>query len=399
MNRRLLLVVITLALAIPPCWAQSAATSTAASPTASAQTPPAQAQRPQPPPPIVSPDVHPDGTVTFRFRDPNAQEVGLNLEGTTKPQPMEKDDQGVWSITTQPLAPDYYGYTFDADGVNLVDPSNTLMKTNLLFLSNMVHVPGAPPPDWETTDVPHGVVHHYFYHSGVVGDDRDYFVYTPPGYNPKAKTTYPVLYLQHGYSDGADGWTAVGRANFILDNLIAQDKVEPMLIVMSLGYGAPEILHRGPGSFHDPNLVQRNMDKFGEALITEVIPQVEKDFRVKADREHRALAGLSMGGAESLYVGLNHLDEFAWIGSFSAGGLGDNYGTEFPNLGSAVNSQVRLLWIACGTDDHLIGPNRKFREWLTSKGIQHTDIETPGMHTWMVWRRNLIAFAPLLFQK
>jgi enterochelin esterase-like enzyme len=259
-------------------------------------------------------------------------------------------------------------------------------------------VPGSPPPDWETEDVPHGVVHHYFYHSAVVGDDRDYFVYTPPGYDPDAKTLYPVFYLQHGFSDGADGWTAVGRANFILDNLMAQGKVKPMLIVMTLGYGAPEILHRGPGSFRDPSLVQRNMDRFGEALITEVIPQVEKNYRVIADREHRALAGLSMGGAESLYVGLNHLDEFAWVGSFSAGGLGNDYTTEFPHLDSGANAQLRLLWIACGTDDRLIEPNRKFREWLTSKSIQHTDIETPGMHTWMVWRRNLIAFAPLLFQ-
>jgi enterochelin esterase-like enzyme len=378
MKRIALHVVVLLSMAVLPVWAQS---------------PP-----PQPPPPIVSPEVHPDRTVTFRFRDPNAKEVSVNLEGAGKPQPMEKDDQGVWSATTQPLEPEYYGYSFRADGVNLLDPSNTVMKPNLLSQSNEVHVSGSPVPDWETTDVPHGVVHHYFYHSAVVGDDRDYFVYTPPGYDPNGTASYPVFYLQHGFSDGADGWTEVGRANFILDNLIAQGKVKPMLIVMSLGYGAPEVLHRGPGSFRDPSLTQRNMDKFGEALITEVIPQVEKAYRVKADREDRALAGLSMGGAESLYVGLNHLDTFAWVGSFSAGGLGDSYDAEFPKLGSASKSQLRLLWIACGTEDRLIEPNRKFRDWLTSKGVQHTDIETPGMHTWMVWRRNLIAFTPLLFQ-
>ena len=360
----------------------------------------AQAQPPQPPPRIVSPEVHPDRTVTFRFRDPNAKEVALHLEGAAKPDPMQKDDQGVWSVTTQPLEPDYYGYSFEADGVELLDPSNTLMKPNLLSQSNEVHVPGSPPPDWETADVPHGVVHHHFYHSAVVGDDRDYYVYTPPDYYNAANLTvfYPVFYLQHGYSDGADGWTAVGRANFILDNLIAQGKVKPMLIVMSLGYGALEMLHRGTGAFRDPGLTERNMSKFGEALITEVMPQVEKTYRVKADRDHRALAGLSMGGAESLYVGLNHLNEFGWVGSFSAGGLGDKYDSEFPGLSSGANSQLHLLWIACGTEDHLIGPNRKFREWLTAKRVQHTDIETPGMHTWMVWRRNLIVFAPLLFQ-
>jgi enterochelin esterase family protein len=361
--------------------------------------PAAQAQPPQPPARIVSPEVHSDRTVTFRFRDLNAKDVSLNLEGAGKPQPMEKDDQGVWSVTTQPLEPDYYGYSFDADGVELLDPSNTLMKPNLLSQSNEVHVPGSPPPDWETTEVPHGAVHRHFYHSAVVGDNRDYYVYTPPGYNPAAKTSYPVFYLQHGYSDGAEGWTAVGRANFILDNLIAQGKVKPMLIVMTLGYGAPEVLQRGFRAFRDPNLIQRNMDKFGEALITEVIPQVEKGYRVKADRDHRALAGLSMGGAESLYVGLNHLDTFAWIGSFSAGGLADNYDIEFPKLDSKANGELRLLWIACGTEDRLIEPNRKFRQWLASKGVQHTDIETPGMHTWMVWRRNLITFTPLLFQR
>jgi enterochelin esterase-like enzyme len=394
MKRRSFLLVTFLAVAVFPAWAQPPATQSSAS-----QKPPTQVQPPQPPPRIVSPEVHPDRTVTFRFRDPNAKDVALNLEGVAKPQPMAKNDQGVWSVTTQPLEPDYYGYSFEADGVHLLDPSNTLMKPNLLSQSNEVHVPGSPPADWETTEVPHGVVHHHFYHSAVVGDDRDFFVYTPPGYDPNAAASYPVFYLQHGYSDGADGWVAVGRANFILDNLIAQGKVKPMLIVMALGYGAPEVLQRGFGAFRDPSLIQRNMDKFGEALITEVIPQVEKIYRVKADREDRALAGLSMGGAESLYVGLNHLDHFAWIGSFSAGGLGDKYDTEFPALNSGANAQLHLLWIACGTEDRLIEPNRKFREWLTSKGgVQHTDIETPGMHTWMVWRRNLIAFAPLLFQ-
>jgi enterochelin esterase-like enzyme len=171
-----------------------------------------------------------------------------------------------------------------------------------------------------------------------------------------------------------------------------------MLIVMTLGYGAPQILTHGFASFQHASLVKENMDKFGEALITEVIPQVEGNYHVTSDRNARALAGLSMGGAESLYVGLNHLDRFAWIGSFSAGGLGGDYDAEFPSLDSKANDQLHLLWIACGTEDHLIEPNRKFREWLTSKGVKHTDIETPGMHTWMVWRRNLANFAPLLFQ-
>jgi enterochelin esterase-like enzyme len=363
------------------------------------QTPaPNAAPRPQqPPPPMVSPEVLSDHRVTFRLRDPNAKEVVLAREGA-KPLAMQKDDQGVWSVTTDPLEPDYYGYTFVADGVGLFDPSNPLRKPNFLFVSSEVHVPGPASLPWEVNDVPHGVVHHHFYHSAVVGDNRDYYVYTPPGYDAKTKKPYPVLYLLHGYSDDASGWTAVGRANVILDNLIAQGEAKPMLIVMTLGYGDLAMLTRGFGAFRDDSLRQRNMTKFRDALLTEVMPQVEKTYRVSANRNDRAIAGLSMGGAESLYTGLNSIDHYAWIGAFSSGGLAEDFASEFPNLDSKANSQLHALWIACGTDDGLINLNRKFREWLKSKGVEHTDIETPGAHTWMVWRRNLANFAPLLFQ-
>jgi len=379
----------TLSLWLAVFFAASASIGLAQTP----QRPPA----PPPPPPLISPEVQSDHRVTFRLRNPNAKEVMFAREGT-QPVPMQKDDQGVWSITTDPLEPDYYGYTLVADGVGLIDPSNSLMKPNLLFTQSMVHVPGPSSLPWELNDVPHGVIHHHFYRSGVVGDDRDYYVYTLPGYDPTAKQLYPVLYLLHGYSDDASGWTAVGRAHVILDNLIAQGKAKPMIVVMPLGYGAPEMLTRGSGAFRDTSLRQRNMDRFRDALLTEVIPQVERTYRALTDRNSRAIAGLSMGGAESLYTGLNALDHFAWVGSFSAGGLGEDFNAQFPSLDSKANTQLHVLWIACGTEDRLIEPNRKFREWLASKGIQHTDIETPGMHTWMVWRRNLAAFASLLFQ-
>jgi enterochelin esterase-like enzyme len=185
----------------------------------------------------------------------------------------------------------------------------------------------------------------------------------------------------------------------ILDNLIAQGKAKPMLIVMPLGYGAPEIVVPNFAGFRDPGLRQRNYDRFRDALLTEVIPAVEKGYRVSKGRGSRAIAGLSMGGAESLMVGLNALDRFAWVGAFSSGGLSDEFNTTFPKLDSSASSQLRLLWIACGTEDRLIDGSRKFREWLQSKGVRHTGIETPGAHTWMVWRRNLAAFAPLLFQE
>ena len=359
---------------------------------------PARPQAPPQPQPIQSPEVQPDHRVTFRFRDPNAREVMLNREGA-KPAPMQKDVQGVWSVTTDPLDPDLYGYSFVADGVSLIDPSNPSMKPNLLGTQSLVHVPGPASLPWEASDVPRGAIHHHFYRSAVVGDDRDYYVYTPHAYDPTAKQLYSVLCLLHGFSDDASAWTAVGRAHVILDNLIAQGKANPMIVVMPLGYGAPEIVSRGVVSFRDATLRQRNFNKFRDALLTEVIPQVEAAYRVSKDPNSRAIAGLSMGGAESLLTGLNALDHFAWIGAFSSGGLGEDFNAEFPALDSKANAQLRLLWIACGTDDRLIELNRKFRDWLRSKGVQHADIETPGAHTWMVWRRNLASFAPLSFQE
>lgn len=352
---------------------------------------------PAPPPPVRSPEVNSDNSVTFRLRAPNAKEVLLGREGTQR-VPMQKDEQGVWSVKTDPLEPDIYGYSFIVDGVGLMDPNTSLMKPNLLNQQSAVHVPGPASLPWEIADVPRGAIDHHFYRSAVVGDNRDFYVYTPPGYDPAAKKTYPVLYLLHGYSDDASGWTSVGVANVIIDNLIAQGKAKPMLIVMTLGYGAPEIVQRGGPGLRAPGLLKTNYEKYRDALFTEVVPQVEKEYRVSKDRNSRAIAGLSMGGAESLFVGLNALDRFAWIGSFSAGGAAEDYAGTFPNLDAKANAKIRLLWIACGTDDRLIEPNRKFREWLKSKGVEHTTIETPGAHTWMVWRRNLANFAPLLFQ-
>jgi enterochelin esterase family protein len=347
---------------------------------------------------IISPQVQSDNRVIFRFRAPNAQKVELQLEGLTAHLPMQKDDSGVWSITSDPLEPDYYGYSFVSDGVALIDPSNPLLKPNLLSTQSMVHVPGPSSLPWEINDVPHGVLHHHFYKSGVVGDQRDYYVYTPPGYDAAAKKRkYPVLYLLHGYSDDASGWTAVGRANVILDNLIAQQKARPMIVVMTLGYGAPEIVAHGAVTLSHNDLRQRNLDKYRESLLTEVIPQVEREYRTLTDTNSRAIAGLSMGGSESLFVGLTS-NRFAWIGAFSTGGLSDDLNQQLSEMKPDNLRTLKLLWIACGTDDHLFPTNQRIREWLTSKGIKHTDIDTPGAHTWMVWRRNLANFAPLLFQ-
>jgi enterochelin esterase-like enzyme len=356
-----------------------------------------QAKAPQPPERVISPEVHPDSSVTFRFVAPNAQEVKLERDGA-EAVAMQKDDRGVWSVTTPPLAPDYYEYSFAVDGARALDPFNSVLVPNLISPSNAVLVPGGTSVRWEVNDVPHGEIHHHFYKSIAADDNRDYYVYTPPGYDAKAKKTYPVLYLLHGFSDDASAWTAVGKANVILDNLIAIGKVQPMIVVMPLGYGTMEMVRLGWGAWGHGDVREKNFKNFQIAVLTEVIPLIESEYRVTRNRSARAIAGLSMGGSESLLTGLNNLDKFAWIGAFSSGGIPEDFDQTFPRLDANAGQQIRLLWIACGTEDHLITVNRKFREWLKTKGIPHTDIETPGAHSWMVWRRNLVEFTQLLFR-
>jgi len=343
-------------------------------------------------PPVLSPEVHADRRVTFRVRAPNAQKVELALE-TFPRREMSKGEGGVWTLTTDPLEPDIYGYTFVIDGTGFVDPANGMTKPNALSTSSAVLVPGDPPRPWEQTGVPHGAVHQHFHESKIAGDKRDFFVYTPPNYNPRKR--YPLLVLCHGFSDYANGWTAVGRAHFILDNLIARGEIRPLIVVMPLGYGVPLESLRAAAR-RTPEMWKQNAEKFTEALLNEVLPAVERAYSVETKRDKRAIAGLSMGGGEALMAGLNHLDRFAWIGAFSAGGAAGDPGDVFPKLSEKDNARIRLLWIACGKDDRLVEGNRKFVEWLKSRGIRHTWVETEGAHTWPVWRRYLIEFTKLL---
>ncbi|MBN1361821.1 MAG: hypothetical protein JW993_14590 [Sedimentisphaerales bacterium] len=346
---------------------------------------------------MVSPEVHSDSRVTFRLRAPDAQAVTLRLEATRVP-PMQKGERGIWSITTEPLKPDLYAYTFMVDGVKVLDPSNPALKYNLLNSESLLHVPGPATLLWEINDVPHGVIHRHLYRSAIVGDDRPFLVYTPPGYDPAAKRTYPVLYLLHGYSDAEDAWTSVGRANVILDNLIARGQARPMLIVMPLGYGNREVIEGGWQGLARPGVFQDSNEKSRDALLKEVIPQVEKAYCISSDRAARAIAGLSVGGTQSLLIGLNAPESFAWIGTFSSGGLDPEFEKVYPNVDESLNAQLRLLWIACGQQDGLIGVNRKLVDWLKSKGVEPAWTEIPGGHSFMVWRRLLADFAPLLFQ-
>ena len=283
--------------------------------------------------PLISPEVHPDRTVTFRLKAPNAKEVLVRYDLGTNT--LQRDEQGIWSNTTEPLDPDIYSYSFLVDGLRINDPANSFLKYSLIDTESQVHVPGPATLPWEINDVPHGVIHRHHYRSKICDDERDVLVYTPPGYNPAARKTYPVLYLLHGFSDAEDAWIDVGRANVILDNLIARKQARPMVIVMPLGYGTLHMLDGGwQAKRTGPEWWKVRDDsftKFHDSLLAEIIPAVEKDYRVSTDRTARAIAGLSMGGEQSLVFGLNGLDRFAWIGAFSSGGLKNiDFDQEFP---------------------------------------------------------------------
>jgi enterochelin esterase family protein len=341
--------------------------------------------------PVVSPEVQADRKVTFRIRAPKATEVVLNGEwkGGGK-LAMTKDEQGVWSITVGPLEPDLYGYSFAVDGMTVTDPSNSVLKPMRSPRTSVVDVPGDPPRlhDWQ--DVPHGTVRLHEYVSKSLGRRRLLRVYTPPGYDKDPSATYPVLYLFHGSGDNEATWTAFGRAHLIADNLLAQGKAKAMIIVMTDGHAV------APGG--PPESRGKNVEAFGKDLLEDVMPLVESTYRTKADREQRAIVGLSMGGGQSLTVGLNHLDRFAWVGGFSSA-IGNPETTLATALAdpAATNAKLRLLWIACGKDDGLVKNAQTLSDVLKAKEIRHELKITEGNHSWPVWRKYLGEFLPLLF--
>jgi enterochelin esterase family protein len=374
----------------------------------SAQTPPIPAS-PQttqrtprvPRPPVLnSHEVAADGTVTFRYQNAAAKTVTVGIGSFPTSFPLVNDGNGLWTFSKQ-LKPETYGYSFTVDGVSQLDPLNRDTVPNLESLGSMVTVPGPTPMLWEVQDVPHGEIHHIFYKTkfviGLPGNQSDYYVYTPPGYDPRGKTRYPVLYLLHGHSDDAQAWTVVGKANIILDNLIAQGKAKPMIVVMPFGYGKIDHeRHQLIGLINDPSLTV-DQQPYIETVLQEIMPAVDANYRVYTDRDHRAITGLSMGGQESLTIGLTHPQIFGWIGSFSAGA--SNLHIPALNLEPAAKANLHLLWIACGTEDSLITPNRRVVGELKAINYPVTQIETPGIHTWIVWHDNLINFSQLIFSK
>jgi len=346
------------------------------------------------PPQPISPEVHADRTITFRVRAPNATNVSVSGEWPGA-KPMTKDDNGNWSVTVGPLAPELYSYSFSIDGFQTLDPGNPAVKPGRSPRTSMVEVPGQPPLLHEfDAAVPHGTVREHRYQSKSLGKQRSLHVYTPPGYDQSRKDL-PVMYLLHGSGDNDGTWAALGRANVIMDNLIASKKAKPMIVVMTDGhaYVAP------PGTSPTNAAVRgRNTKDYERDLLEDVMPFVEANYRTINKRESRAIIGLSMGGGQSLTVGLNHLARFAWVGGMSASAPDTNSISSVFADGKATNKKLKLLWIAIGKDDFLLNRNKPLDEALTASGINHTFKITEGNHSWPVWRKYLAEFAPLVFQ-
>ena len=365
------------------------------------------------PPAVTSPDIASDRRVTFRLYAPNASAVLVNGEWQGGNRlAMTKDAAGIWSVVTEPIAPEAYFYTFNVDGVTLNDPANP--RRNVLF------VPGPESSAYTVKDIPHGDIRQVWYSSPTMKVRRRMLVYTPPGYD-QSNERYPVLYLLHGWGGDEEEWTNAGYLPEIMDGLVAEKKIKPMLVVMPNGHpdepAAPHVLPvtRRP-TLPNAQISEMHTRLSSQGLVDDVIPFVEANYRVKTSREDRAVAGLSMGGEQAVFTGLNHLDRFAWIGSFSGafvmlpgrtapssqGDTGINasmLATNFPQLSASAARQLRLLYFSCGTDDTLIASNRDVKKWLKEKQISFVDVETPDYaHVWRYWRVSLLDFAPRLFR-
>ena len=349
----------------------------------------------QAPDSVVSPEVKPDRRVTFRMFAPKATEVSFygDFMPVGSKEAMTKDASGVWSVTVGPLPPSIYIYSFTVDGATIADPVNPRIKLRARTSASMVEVPAESPALWQERDVPHGSVEINWQKSKAInGETRWFWVYTPPGYEKETNRRYPVLYLFHGSNDTAGGWTLAGNANFILDNLQAENKAVPMIVVMPFGHAVP---------FTAPRAEQaKNTALFEEHLLKDVIPAVESKYRVAPGRQNRAIAGLSMGGGQSLTIGFDHLDMFSAVAAFSAAVPGD-FETRYAQAmadSKGTNAKLKVFWIGCGEQDSLFARSRKLSEFLKAHEIKHTFRATQGAHTYTVWRQYLSELAPLLFR-
>jgi len=343
-------------------------------------------------PAVRSPEVHPDRRVTFRIYAPRAAEVTVSgeFEVGAPAHKLTKDAQGVWSVTVGPFEPEIYEYDFIVDGVQMLDPRNPAVKYNRgpAAIASLLDIPANSPRAFDVRPVAHGKVDIRYYDSKTTKQTRRVHVYTPPNYE-RTSSRLPVLYLLHG-GDGEDSaWTAFGRAHVILDNLIADKVVPPMIVVMPNGYAY---------GWDSGVAADKQQADFQKDLIDDLIPFVQANYRASSDRKDRALAGLSRGGGQTLSIGLRHLNLFSRLGVFSAGS--NNPQDAFKDVAAnarKVDQQLDLLWIGCGTDDFALPGANRLDEFLTANGIAHTFRRTGGEHTWIVWRQYLKELAPLLW--
>lgn len=354
-------------------------------------------------PAVVSPELRPDGHVVFRINAPQAQTVrliGTDIPGNLQGAAMVKGENGIWEVTLGPIDPGAYRYNFNVDRVSVIDPRNPATSESNNNTWSLFYVPGADFMDLR--NVPHGAVASVSYYSAALKKWRRMHVYTPPGYE-LGQGKYPILYLLHGAGDSDDSWTSAGRAGFILDNLIAAKKAKPMIIVMPAGHTS-----QGTAGIAGPASAQ---DEFVEDFVGDIMPYAETHYRVIADRPHRAIAGLSMGGTQTLNIAIPHLDKFAYIGVFSSGLIGGLLGSQAETSGTsweqlhrteldnaASKKGLRLVWFSTGSDDRLIATSKSTVETLNKHGFSAVFKESPGGHTWINWRNYLNEFAPQLFQ-
>jgi enterochelin esterase family protein len=368
----------------------------------------AQRRQPTPNDTLKSTEVAPDRKVTFRIYAPKADEVSVNGD-FGRGGKMAKDEQGVWSLTVGPLTPDFYSYTFLVDGVRTVDPKNAMIKPGVSSLDSMFLVPGEEADLEATKDVPHGEVRAVWYRSGTLKMPRRMHVYTPPGYE-RGDAACPVFYLLHGGGDEDAGWSTIGRAGFILDNLIASGKAVPMIVVMPNGsLPRPEHMPPRPAEGETPSpeflaAMEALQQRFTDELLKEVVPVVEKSYRVKTGPQNRALAGLSMGGGQTLRVLATNPREFAYLGIWSSGIFGgkpelwEKRNETFLASADKVNHAVKHLEIVVGDQDFLLAGVKSLVEILKKRGIEHDFRMTGGGHTWINWRHYFNEFAPKLFR-
>jgi len=341
----------------------------------------AAAQRP---PSLNSPEVHSDNSITFRYFSRNAKKVTLSGEFLSAPIPMVKDTSGIWSVTVPPVKPDIYPYNFRVDTISIPDPSNTYVFANERFKRSIVEVPGDKPLIHSLQNVPHGKISYCYYKSATLGTTRTLLVYTPPGFNASSKTKYPVLYLIHGGSDTEETWTKVGRANLIADNLIAQGKAKPMIIVMPYA-----------------NVRPNPMPDFTKDMINDIIPFVESNYPVLKESNSRAIAGFSVGGGQTLNIGLTHPEMFAYICSYAPYTATDEFKKNFTNWtpdATAMNKKLKLFTISVATEDFLYESVKQNIAMFKEKNIRLETLIVPGGHTWMNCKLYLANTLPQLFK-